>query len=60
MSNDEMSKSEFVEKAKEDMDFEAEWEIRELCKYADENCIERDFIFETFLNSFRTKVKRES
>ena len=55
-----MSKPEFVEKAKEDMDFEAEWEIRELCKYADENCIERDFIFETFLNSFRTKVKRES
>jgi hypothetical protein len=57
---DEMSKPEFVEMVEEDMDFEAELEIRKLCKYADENFIDCDFVFETFLNVFRKKINTES
>lgn len=55
-----MSKPAYVEMAEKDMDFEAEWVVEDLCKYADKNCIERDFIFETFLKTFRKKIKTES
>ena len=55
-----MSKPAFVEMAEKDMDFEADWVIKDLCKYADKNCIERDFIVETFLKAFRKKIKVES
>jgi hypothetical protein len=57
---DEMRKPAFVEMAEKDMDFEAEWVIKGLCKYAEKNCIECDFILETFLKAFRQKVKVES
>lgn len=55
-----MSKLAFVEMAEKDMDFEAEWVIKDLCEYAEKNMIEYDFIFETFLKAFRKKVKAES
>ena len=55
-----MSKPAFVEMAEKDMDFEAEWVIKDLCKYAEKNMIECDFIFETFLKAFRKKIKAES
>lgn len=55
-----MSKPAYVERAEKDMDFEAEWVIKDLCNYAEENCIECDFIFETFLKVFHKKVKAES
>lgn len=54
-----MSKLAFVEMTEKDMEFEAEWVIQDLCKYAEKNCIEYDFIFETFLKAFRKKVKVE-
>lgn len=54
-----MSKPTFVEMAEEDMDFEAEWIIKDLCEYAKETSIECDFIFETFLKAFRKKIKAE-
>lgn len=46
--------------AEKDMDFQAEWVVEDLCKYADKNCIEHYFIFETFLKTFRKKIKTES
>jgi hypothetical protein len=55
-----MSKPAVVEMAEKDMDFEAEWVVKDLCKYAEKNCIERDFIFETFLNALNKKIKTES
>ena len=55
-----MSKPVFVEMAEKDMDFEAEWVIKDLCQYAEKNCIESDFVFETFLKAFRKKIKAES
>ncbi len=55
-----MSKPAFVEMAEEDMDFEAEWVIKDLCEYAEKNMIECDYIFETFLKAFRKKIKAES
>ena len=55
-----MNKPAYVEKAEKDMDFEAEWVIEDLCNYAEENLIESDFIFETFLKAFRKKIKAES
>ncbi len=55
-----MSKPAFVEMAEKDMDFEAEWVVKDLCKYAEKNCIECDFIFETFLNALNKKIKAES
>ena len=55
-----MSKPTFVEIAEKDMDFEADWVIKDLCDYAEKNMIECDFIFETFLKAFRKKVKAES
>ena len=55
-----MRKPVFVEMAEKDMDFEADWVMKDLCDYAEENLIERDFIFETFLKAFRKKVTAES
>jgi hypothetical protein len=55
-----MTKGSFVEMAEKDMDFEADWVMKDLCDYAEKNLIERDFIFETFLKAFRKKVKAES
>ena len=55
-----MSKPAFVEMAEKDMDFEAEWVIKDLCNYADKNCIEYDFIFETFLKAFRKQIKADN
>lgn len=55
-----MSEPAFVEMAEKDMDFEAEYVIHDLCNYAEQNLIECDFIFETFLKAFRKKVKAES
>jgi len=55
-----MNKPSFVEMAEKDMDFEAEWVIKDLRKYANKNMIESDFIFETFLKAFHKKVKAES
>ena len=55
-----MSKHAFVEMAEKDMDFEAEWVIEDLRKYAEKNMIECDFIFETFLKAFHKKIKAES
>ena len=52
-----MSKPAFVEMAEKDMDFEADWVIKDLCDYAEKNMIECDFIFETFLKAFHKKVK---
>ena len=52
-----MSKPVFVEMAEKDMDFEAEWVIKDLCEYAEKNLIECDFIFETFLKAFCKKIK---
>lgn len=54
-----MSKHAFVEMAEKDMDFEAEWVIKDLRQYAEKNCIEGEFIIETFLKAFRKKVKTE-
>ena len=54
-----MSKPAFVKMAEKDMDFEAEWVIHDLRKYADKNCIEFDFIFETFIKAFQKKTKME-
>ena len=54
-----MSKPAFIEMAEKDMDFEAEWVIKDLCEYAETNCIECDFIFEAFLRAFRKKIKAE-
>lgn len=55
-----MSKPAFVEMAEKAMDFTADWVIKDLCNYAEKNCIECDFIFETFLKAFSKKVKAES
>ena len=55
-----MSKPAFVKMGEKDMDFEAEWVIKDLCEYAEKNLIECDFIFETFLKAFRKKIKAES
>lgn len=55
-----MSKPAFVKMAEKDMDFEAEWVINDLRKYAEKNCIECDFIFETFIKAFRKKTKMGS
>lgn len=55
-----MSKPAFVEMAEKDMDFEADWVMKDLCDYAEKNLVERDFIFETFLKAFRKKIKAES
>lgn len=55
-----MSKPAFVEMAEKDMDFEAEWVIKDLCEYAEKNLVECDFIFDTFLKAFRKKIKAES
>ena len=55
-----MKKGAFVEMAEKDMDFEADWVMKDLCDYDEKNLIERDFIFETFLKAFRKKVKAES
>ena len=35
-----MSKPAFVEMAERDMDFEADWVIKDLCEYAEKNMIE--------------------
>lgn len=51
-----MSKPVFVKKAEKDMDFKAEWVIEYLHEYAEKNCIEYDFIVETFLKAFRRRV----
>lgn len=56
----QMDKPEYVKVAEEDMDFEADQVVKDLCDYAEENCIECDFIFETFLKAFHKKVKTES
>lgn len=42
------------------MDLKAERVVKELFEYAEKNCIECDFIFETFFNAFRRKIKAES
>ncbi len=55
-----MTNKTFIEMAEKDMDFEADWVMKDLCDYAEKNLIERDFIFETFLKAFRKKVKTES
>lgn len=54
-----MKKPAFVEKAEKDMEFEAEWVLKDLCDYADKNRIEYDFIFETFLKAFRKKLSQK-
>ena len=50
------SKPAFVEMAEKDMDFEAEWVIKDICKYAEKNLIGTDFLFETFLKAFRKRI----
>ena len=55
-----MSKPSFVEMAEKDMDFEAEWVIKDLRNYAEKNMIEGEFIVDTFLKAFHKKVKTES
>lgn len=55
-----MSKPAFVEMAEKDMKFEAEYVVEDLVKYAEKNCIEADFIFETFNNEFHKAVKERT
>ena len=55
-----MDKPEYVKVAEEDMDFEADQVVKDLYDYAEENHIECDFIFETFLKAFHKKVKAEN
>lgn len=52
-----MIKPAFVKETEKDMDFQADCMVEELKKYAEENCIECDFVFETFIKAFHKKVR---
>lgn len=52
-----MKKPAFVEMAEKDMKFEADYVVENLIDYAERNCIEYDFICETFLKAFHKRVK---
>lgn len=52
-----MKKPAFVEMAEKDMKFEAGCVVESLMDYAERNCIEYDFICETFLKAFHKRVK---
>jgi hypothetical protein len=55
-----MKKPEYIKQTEEDMDFQAEYMVKELEEYAEKNNIECDFVFETFLKAFRKEIKAES
>lgn len=54
-----MKKPAFVEMAEKDMKFEADYVVKNLIDYAERNCIEYDFICETFLKAFHKRAKEK-